>query len=259
MSHTFDTVDEKVAETEFFLRKMTETYMDMFEFKCFFSAFLSASRTTTLAIQQFNDIPGFQEWYEPQRNRLKDDRLAKFFLDTRNEHIHGGPHPVSGGSFIKGKAKYYFSRPLNKRDQLQDDVVSVSLKYFITLLDVVYDCYVKLGVHIDPQQHYTKEHFSSMGKTIENAEIEVWGWIMSSLIDEGHNEDDRWHELRSRVGECQINHLFYSYLGKTTPQPLEPEHYRDFEYTPEEKGWTHIPAGFDSIEAYLKYMRVIIK
>ncbi|MEN6385513.1 MAG: hypothetical protein ABFD79_09980 [Phycisphaerales bacterium] len=30
------------------------------------------------------------------------------------------------------------------------------------------------------------------------------------------------------------------------------EEYYDFAYTPEEKGWVHIPAGHNSIEEYRK-------
>ena len=98
MNNTFDTVDEKVAETEFFLRKMAEVQREIFEFKCYFSAYLSAARTTTLALQQFKHIPGFEQWYEPHRKKLQDNQLAKFFLDMRNEHVHGGQSPVSAKS-----------------------------------------------------------------------------------------------------------------------------------------------------------------
>ena len=83
MDHTFDTVDEKMAETEFFLRKMAEVGLDFFAFNCFLSAYLSASRTTTLALQQFKHIPGFEQWYKPHQEHLKANPLAKFFLDTR--------------------------------------------------------------------------------------------------------------------------------------------------------------------------------
>jgi hypothetical protein len=122
------------------------------------------------------------------------------------------------------------------------------------LLEIIYDCYVKLGRHIDPQQYYSKENFATTGRTIENAEAEVWGWICSDLVAEGFDEDGRWHELRSHVGGCQINHLFYSYLGKTTPEPEISEHFREIEeeWTPADKGWVHIPAGFNSMEDYFR-------
>ena len=250
MDHTFDTVDEKVAEAEFFLRMMAEARTDMFAFKCYLSAYLSAARTTTLALQQFRHLPGFDAWYAPHRERLKADPLAKFLLDTRNAHVHGGPYPVSGGRFHQGEATYYFGRNDDHPAMEHADVVSSCRRHLLGLLEVVHDCYVQLGVHIDPQQHYTREHFATLGRTIDDAEAEVWGWVMGSLIEEGYDEDDRWHHLRSRVGECQINHLFYSYLGRPTPQPVEPEHFADFGYSPAEKGWEHTPAGYSSLEQY---------
>jgi len=252
----FDTVDEKIAETEFFLAKMAGAYTELFEFKCFFSAYLSAARTTTLALQQFKHIPGFEQWYEPHRKNLQANQLAKFFLNTRNNHAHGGPYPVSGFSSYKGKTRYRFSES-TKTPAPPDDIVSACRDYFLVLLEIVYDCYVQLGVHIDPQQYYTKENFATQGRNIDDAEVEIFGWVCQSLIDDGLDEDARWHELRGHVDECKINHLFYSYLGKPTPQPLEPDYYEDFDYSPEEKGWIHTPAGFDSIESYQAYYRDI--
>lgn len=229
----------------------------MFAFKCYLSAYLSAARTTTLALQQFKELPGFDAWYAPHQERLRLDPVAKFLLDARNAHLHGGPSPVSGGSFRGDEALYYFSPRETADGQVRPDVVSTCRQHFVTLLGIVRDCYVRLGVYIDPQQHYTKEHFAGSGRTIEDAEVEVRGWVMESLAEDGYNEDDRWHELRSHVGECQINHLFYSYLGRVTPQPLEPEYYADFKYSPEDKGWIHVPAGYASLEDYQRQFGIM--
>lgn len=252
MSHTFDAVDEKIAETEFFLAKMIEAGGDWFSFRNYLSAFLSAARTSTLALQRFKHISGFEEWYATHRESLKSDPLAKFILDTRNDHVHGGPSPITGGKLYQGEATYRFQQ---QGDSVPEgDIVSICRKHFIDLLNIVYDCYVVLGVHIDPQQYYTKENFETMGATVDQAELEVWGWVMESYIEEGFDEDDRWHELRSRVGECGINHLFNGYLGKVTPQPRIPHRLRDFEYTPDELGWVHIPPGFESVDEYMLWI-----
>lgn len=74
--NTWDTVDGKLAEAELFLRHMADAVSDMFEFGCYLSAYLSAARTATLALQRFSHIPGFAAWYEPQRERLKADASA---------------------------------------------------------------------------------------------------------------------------------------------------------------------------------------
>ena len=164
MDHTFDTVDEKVAESEFFLQKMVAANTDMFAFKCYLSAYLSAARTSTLALQQFKELPGFEAWYAPHRERLKLDPVAKFLLEARNSNVHGGPSPVSGGRFHQGEALYFFSSQETADVKTIEDIVSTCRRHFITLLEIVHDCYLHLGVHIDPQQYFTKEHFASLGR-----------------------------------------------------------------------------------------------
>jgi hypothetical protein len=250
--NTFDTVDHKIAEAEFFLQRMSESGLDGFKFNCYLSAYLSASRTTTLALQRFRHIPGFAAWYAPHRDRLKADRLAKLFLDLRNDHVHGGQYPVSGSSHHLGKSTYFLKNSVSGEQQGLEDAVAAALDHFIVLLSVVHDCYVTLGVHIDPQQHYTREHFDTLGRGIDHAECEVWGWVCTHLIEEGLSEEDRWHELRGHVDECHINHLFYSYLGMATPQPVLPDYLEEIEYTPEERGWLHVPAGYKSIEDFTR-------
>lgn len=251
MNHHFNTVDEKVAEAELFLQHMAEPKFAPALFNSYLSAFLSACRTITLALQQFKHIPRFMEWYEPHRNRLRTDPLARFFLEARNAHLHGGPSVAPRAMIQGGNVSYFFGRT-ESGDEPQEDALTVCRNYFLILLEIVYDCYVKLGVHIDPQQYFTKEHFAAQGRDIDHAEAESYGWIMESLIEEGWDEDGRWHELRAHVEASKINHLFYSYLGKPTPQPIEPEHFEDFAFTPEDKGWLHVPAGFQSIEEYMK-------
>lgn len=252
MSYSFDIVDQKVNETEFFLKKMIEAESDWFEFSCYITAFLSASRSITLALQRFKFIPGFEEWYNPHQSILKADPLAKFFLDIRNDNVHGGPNPVAGGLFYHDKYEYRFK----EQDKLEfNDIVSSCRAHFIKLLKIVYDFYVVLGVHIDPQQYYTREHFASMDLTIDNAEIEIWGWVMTSYIEENLDEDDRWHDLRGRVSESKINHLFNGYLNKVTPQPILPERIQDFDSTYEERGWTYIPPGYQNIKDYLESLK----
>jgi len=255
MSTSFDTIDEKIAEVEFFLRKMCDPGYNSQEFKWYFSAFLSAARTSTLVLQRFqHDVPGFSKWYAPHQKRLAKNELAKHFLDMRNDHVHGGDYPVGGASIIQKDVKFFFPREnITVESKLNEtDIVAASRDYFIELLKVVYDCYMKLGIHFDPQQYYTKENYKD---GINKAECEVCGWVCTTLIEEGFTRDGRWRELRSRVGACQINHLFYGYLDKVTPQPIEPEGFEDFAYTYEERGWEHVPAGFSSLKAYRRWFR----
>ncbi|HEY4301268.1 MAG TPA: hypothetical protein VGM73_10365 [Candidatus Didemnitutus sp.] len=255
MSLTFDTVDNKIAEAEFFLQKMCGCSHGK-DFNWYFSAFLSAARTSTLALQRFKDaIPGFQAWYEPHRQRMATNDLAKAFLDMRNDHVHGGPYPVSGSMSHGRTVEHYFRQndPRKSSAPGTPQVVQASTEYFVDLLEIVHDCYVKLGVHFDPQQYYTKENYP--GRDIDAAECEVCGWVCTSLIKEGFTKDDRWNELRGRVAECFINHLFRAYLDKITPQPVVPEHCADFKFSEEDEGWTHVPAGYSSVAEYRRKFR----
>jgi hypothetical protein len=88
------------------------------------------------------------------------------------------------------------------------------------------------------------------GGFIGDPETQVYGWVCTHLIEEGFNEEGRWVELRSRVEECEINHLFYAYLGKPTPQPHLSEEAQEIDYSPEDRGWSHIPAGYLTNDAY---------
>lgn len=237
--HTFDVVDHKVAEAEFFLRMLFSNSCG-FEFNCFLSAYLGAARTVTLALQRFGHIPGFDDWYKPHRDKLKADPVSKAFLELRNDYIHGGMYPVSGNWRKEGRSIFFLHGKGGKHEI--GDLAVAARHHFLVLLAVVYDCYVVLGVHIDPQQYYTAENFAKSGRGIDDAEVEVWGWICTSSIDDGWTDDERWHELRGHVDECHINHLFYSYLGNATPQPVIPDYLEEIEPTPEEKGWIHVRA-----------------
>lgn len=211
MNKTFHTVDMKIAEAEFFLRKMAECKFDPAEFGFYFSAFLSASRTVTLALQQFNHLKGFDDWYLPHQKKLKTNATARFFLNTRNSHLHRGNYPIRGGSSKNGSHKFHFTDYEHNNLELgEDDALARSRSFFLTLLEIVLDCYEHLGRQIDPQQYFTTENFASIGKSIDEAECEVYGWIMESFKEEGFTDDDRWNELRAHVGSCEINHLIYS-------------------------------------------------
>ncbi len=237
--NTFDTVDHKIAEVEFFLQRLFHS--DSFEFNCYFSAYLSAARTVTLALQRFYHIDGMEAWYEQRREILTKGPLARIFKLLRDDHLHGGRYPVSGSWHLNGKSVRFLGS--GARGNSINDIAASAKDFFVLLLELVYDCYVRFGVHIDPQQYYSNEHFTSMGRCIDDAELEVHGWVMTSLMEDGWSEADRWHELRGHVDCCRINHLFYAYLGRTTPKPLLPDYLEEIEPSPEDNGWDHVQAG----------------
>ncbi len=71
-NRSFDLVDLKVAEAEFFLKRLRRTRRDFFAVQCHFSAFVSAARSVTYSLQAvLSDRPGFKEWYESHQTAIE--------------------------------------------------------------------------------------------------------------------------------------------------------------------------------------------
>lgn len=91
MSSSFGVVEDKLREAEFFLAQLRGTSRVSFEANCYLSAFVSATRSVTFAIQaSLKGVPGFKDWYESAQKQLKTDPLAPFFVEIRNEVVHKG-------------------------------------------------------------------------------------------------------------------------------------------------------------------------
>lgn len=95
MAQSFGFVEEKLYEAEFFLDKFRRSTRLSFDARCYFSAFVSAARSVTLALQaSMNGISGFDTWYEKARENLRADPLAPFFIEIRNDVVHTGRNPL---------------------------------------------------------------------------------------------------------------------------------------------------------------------
>ena len=96
MAQSFGIVEEKVREAEFFLEQLRASKRHSFNARCYFSAFVSAARSVSLALQTTMDgVDGFEPWYKSAQARLKTDPLAKFFVEVRNDSIHKGLNPLA--------------------------------------------------------------------------------------------------------------------------------------------------------------------
>ncbi len=238
---SFDLVDFKVLETQYFLEKMEE-FVGIPEIKYLFSAYSSACRSITFCLQAvLKDIEGFDSWYLEQQKVLKNDPLSKFFVEARNLSQKVGVVPIVGGSCsLKENGKrictYYFDTESPDFKNLPDkDVMSACKEYFINILNIIYECYVAFGVHIDPHQYYTAENFEFIGKTIDDADEEIIGIRGWTYID-GWPEAYRWNSLRDTLPGCRITDLFINYLNKHKPHPPIParklENYVETKWVP---------------------------
>ncbi len=225
---SFDLVDYKVGEAEYFLKKMFVCW-DPIEIRFLFSAYASAMRSITFCLQAtLSDVQGFKNWYQLHQIELKKNHLAKFFLNARNTSQKVGVIPIYSGTLIDGKILFYFGHDDEIKNVPQEDVITASMNYFKLILKIVYDCYNDFGTIIDPYQYYTKANFNKMGKTIDDLDEEFFG-IRGYTYIEGWPETYRWEIIRNQIPGCKISSFFVEYLDLLKPQPpilpKEPKNY----------------------------------
>lgn len=223
MARSFQIVEYKVAETEFFLEKIEEATFGfkLFEARNFISAFLSSSRSITFALQaSISDLPGFAIQYETQQAFMRQNKLGKYFLEARNLSQKVGYYPFSNGRLYKDennnrRVEYHFDDFTKELSEFvpKDDVITACKKYFTMLLTVVFNCYQTYGTIIDPEQYFSFENIKKTGKTIEDFEEELGyprGW---TKID-GATDDERLKAIRHEIQYDGIDHILIKYLGK---------------------------------------------
>jgi hypothetical protein len=220
MGRSFQIVEFKVAETDFFLDKLVETTYTtgFFEARNYLSAFLSASRSISFSIQaSISDLDGFNEWYEGHQTKLRQSKIAKYFLEARNHSQKVGYYPLTGATRFRDndgqlRTKYHFDRQQFDWTPEQD-VLTACGDHFKTLLEVVFDCYQKFGLQIDPDQYFTKENLTKMNKTVEDFEEEL-GFPRGWTDIEGGTIDDRINAIRRESHYDGVDHILIKHLGK---------------------------------------------
>ncbi len=217
---SFGLVDEKLAEADFFLDKLRESSLNPFEARCHFSAFVSAARSVTFALQAVmkSRVDGFEEWYESKQEELRQDPLARFFHDARTEMQHTGLNLVNAGRvrIIGGKpvAELHFrgsTLGVPPKNTPPYDVVTSCTHYLTAVVSLVHECYEVFGAEIDPHLYLTEENFRKLGRTIEDAEEEligVRGWTDAP----GVPLEARWQMLHDSVPGSEIDWIFKKYL-----------------------------------------------
>lgn len=221
MARSFDLVDDKLYEADFFLEKLVASDRDLIEARYYFSAFVAAARSVTFALQAvMSDIEGFDGWYRLKQELLKGDKTAKFFHKARTESQHIGLNPLNGDirSFIesRGNSKQYFFSQNGMEpipDALDGDAVAACREYLVSLVELIFECYEQFGSVIDPDKYYTLQNLERLGLSIEDVEESLGlprGW---TYISEGYDEK-RIKSLRRSVPGTQIDWLFEKYLGR---------------------------------------------
>lgn len=223
MPRMFGLVDNKVQEADYFLSRIIAPDRPFYGVQFDTVAFTAATRSITFAMQSsLGGIPEFDEWYAKKQEAMRNDPLARFFNNFRRISQHVGDNAVVGGSLRDGKHVFHFGTLPDLKEVPDQDVASACIDYFRNTLEIVYDCYVTFATLVNGQWRFTKEHFESLGKTIEDAEEELGfprGWTEVS----GYDLDTRWYYLRREADGCNIQNEFEEWLDKRVPHPDEEE------------------------------------
>jgi hypothetical protein len=236
MARSFGIVEEKLREADFFLNQLCRSNNLSFEARCFFSAFVSAARSVTLTMQaSLKGVRDFDQWYDEIRGQLKTDRLAPHFVEIRNDIVHIGINPLN--QVTLEHLQEHLSRQLRQRDRAHILVLpdpnregasvlvaatQACTEYFTSLVSVTFECYQRFLTVVDPKWYFTTENFQAMGRTFEDAVVELGfppEWASCVPMESG-----AWKALRLQQPPCQINDIFRKYLDRTIPDPddLEP-------------------------------------
>jgi hypothetical protein len=172
----FGIVDQKLKEADFFCDRVVEGGADLFRVQNYFSAFVAAARSVTFALQaSIKSAEGFDEWYGGWQDRLRVDKLARFFHACRTDTQHIGLNPVRSCHSSKGFEASYFGQPeLGRYNWLPEvDVATACRMHMQTLCELIRDCYREFGMLIDPDQIYTSEGLLAKGWTLEDVEEQI--------------------------------------------------------------------------------------
>lgn len=221
---SFDLVDNKLAEADFFLEEIRLAGLQFVRVRYLFSAFTSASRSVTFAMQaSLKGADGFHEWYQVEQEALRENRLARFFHQCRTHSQHIGYNQIVCGASERGKHSYYFGEPepgiYNYVPTM--DVLSACEEYLIIICGLVDRCYEQFGLLIDPDQIFTPEGLSTLGRTVEDFEEEIglprgWTCIDSKLPK---TTEHRLHLLSRNIVRSGIKPILIKYLKRDLRYP----------------------------------------
>lgn len=207
---SFDTVDNKLREADFFLGKFVVASHNILESRFYFSAFVTAARSVTFALQHvMADVDGFPEWYQERSQQLKDNELCRYFVFVRNEVQKQGSSPVSMWD-TDGSALFLHWWEDPAVPAPDTTVAEASRQYIRVLARLIYEVYRDFGHFVDPAVVYSEAGAARRGLSIEDLEEETMGmrgWTSGIPLDE------RYRLLREQQSLPHIDDLLIKYLG----------------------------------------------
>jgi hypothetical protein len=223
---TFDHVDNKLFEADFFAQKMDILEFDWFAMRCYFSAFVSSSRSVTFAMQaSMKGIGGFAEWYANIQGELRNNEMDRFFHECRTDDQKIGFNHIVGGVMRDGRMDYWFSEHEQGKYNFtpKTDVLTSCKEQMVTLCKVVDQAYSAFGLEIDPDQRYTPEGLKALGYSLEDLEEDLGLPRGHTDIewDSGNKDLERLEQLRRQIPGSSVKPLLSKYLCRDLTYPVD--------------------------------------
>lgn len=202
MARSISIVEYKVEQARFFLEQVPRSEYDFFAAQCFTDAFAAACRSITFSMQAvIGEIDGFKQWYAARMDRLKNDRLFRFFNEYRVASTHIGDTVVRGGASATGEdgarvVKYFFTPIPDLRNVPDGDVFSICETHFTNLLNLVFDAFTEFLYQLDDRWYLTAENFRRMGKSFDDALAELGFPPEWAAAGSGIPDSEKWRVLR---------------------------------------------------------------
>jgi len=225
MARSFDLVDIKVAQANFFLGRLARSLDNAFEFHCFLSAFVSSCRSITYVLQSvMAGTPGFSAWYTERQEQLRNSQCARYFHSVRRMDHHVGtmvlgPGRIDTNQYASKDVKFSFAA--SNDDPMppapQTDVLSACHQYYDEVAQVVNDCCVDFRIPIDPKLHFTQMNFDSLGESLSDAMEEVLG-DSEAYLPELQGINNQWLLLRELVWSTDLYARFEALKPKSAKE-----------------------------------------
>jgi hypothetical protein len=160
--------------------------------------------------------PRFDEWYKPRQDQLRQNKLARLFVDLRNQLQKIGNVPVAhSGSFVNGE--YFSVNEFIPTEELKEvpvgEVFELAVIYFKSTLVVIKECYRDFAIYTDPRAIFTLQGLKEINWSIEDLE-ECLGFPRGYTdvdFGEGNNEEIRLSTLSRYDGDELIEVFFEKY------------------------------------------------
>lgn len=217
-------VSQKVGETDFFLEKLKITDSWDVEFDYYFSAFTTAMRSITFTMQfVMRKFSGFDDWYKSRQEKLRKSPVSRLFIELRNNTQKTGILPIAKKrSITEGKFyptdQFFLPPNLSFKDIPEGDVLELSEKCFVEVLEVVGECYKDFDFYIDPRVLFTERGIEALNWSVEDVEEFVGiprGYTDLDYKDEEYsNSEIRLRSLRRYGGDEYLQYYLDKYLQK---------------------------------------------